>query len=130
MREATEVLRAEMTVRQALEFGRASEFHAWPVCDERGVIGVVSMRMLETEAQDGGVDKRLDALADEDDFPHVHEDHSLHLALERMGATQLDVLPVVHRADVHKLQGIVVLQDVLAAYGVVTSSGPGQSGDS
>jgi hypothetical protein len=30
----------------------------------------------------------------------------------------LDVLPVVHRADIHKLEGVVTLQDVLKAYGV------------
>jgi hypothetical protein len=35
----------------------------------------------------------------------VHVDHSLHFALERMGAAQLDTLPVVSRADVHKLEG-------------------------
>jgi CIC family chloride channel protein len=120
MREATEVLRAEMTVRQALEFGRASEFHAWPVCDDRGVVGAMSLRSLEAAAQDGGAGKRLDELVRGGDFPHVHEDHSLHVALERMGALQLDVLPVVSRADVHNLLGIVVLQDVLAAYGVAS----------
>jgi CIC family chloride channel protein len=42
----------------------------------------------------------------------------LHLALDRMGASQLDLLPVVSRANVHHLQGVVTLQDVLAVYGV------------
>jgi CIC family chloride channel protein len=120
MRDATETLRTEMTIREALAFGRASEFHAWPVCDDRGVAGVVSLHELQTAAQDGNADKRLDVLVLGDDFPHVHEDHPLHVALERMGATQLDILPVVSRADIHKLQGIVVLQDVLAAYGVAS----------
>jgi CBS domain-containing protein len=32
--------------------------------------------------------------------------------------SQLDVLPVVNRANVHKLEGIVTLQDVLRLYGV------------
>jgi chloride channel protein, CIC family len=118
MRDASETLRGETTVRQALEAGKNGEFQTWPVCDERGVIGVVSMRSLEAEAQDGGADKRLDGLMEGDEFPHVHEDHSLHVALERMGALQLDVLPVVSRADIHKLLGVVALQDVLAAYGV------------
>ena len=45
-------------------------------------------------------------------------DHSLAMALDRMGANQLDVLPVVNRANVHKLEGIVTLQDVLRLYGV------------
>jgi hypothetical protein len=39
-------------------------------------------------------------------------------ALERMGANQIEILPVVSRADVHKLEGIVTLRDILDAYGV------------
>jgi hypothetical protein len=35
-----------------------------------------------------------------------------------MGASRLDLLPVVNRADVHQLEGVVTLQDVLALYGV------------
>jgi chloride channel protein, CIC family len=40
------------------------------------------------------------------------------LALERMGANQIEILPVVNRADLHKLEGVVTLRDVLDAYGV------------
>ena len=53
-----------------------------------------------------------------DVFPHVHPDQGLDLALERMGANHLEILPVVSRADVHKLEGIVTLRDVLNFYGV------------
>jgi chloride channel protein, CIC family len=35
-----------------------------------------------------------------------------------MGTNQLEILPVVNRGDVHKLEGIVTLRDVLDAYGV------------
>jgi CIC family chloride channel protein len=35
-----------------------------------------------------------------------------------MGENHLDILPVVNRADVHQLEGIVTLKDVLDAYGV------------
>ena len=51
-------------------------------------------------------------------LPHVHPDHSLSLALERMGSTGLNVLPVVSRANVRDLMGVVILNDILAAYGV------------
>jgi chloride channel protein, CIC family len=50
-------------------------------------------------------------------FPHVHPDQTLDLALERMGANQIEILPV-NRADMHKLEGMVTLRDVLDAYGV------------
>jgi CIC family chloride channel protein len=118
MRDATELLSAEMTVREALEKTKSSAFHAWPVCDARGVAGVVSLRTLTTAMSEGGTDKRLGEFAVGDDFPHVHDDHSLHLALERMGKAQFDVLPVVGRDEVHKLLGIVTLGDVLLLYGV------------
>ena len=52
-------------------------------------------------------------------FPHVHPDQGLDLALERMGMYQLEALPVVGRANIHELKGIVTLRDVLNAYGVV-----------
>jgi hypothetical protein len=53
----------------------------------------------------------------------------LPLALERMSRQHLDVLPVVDRADFHKLEGVVALVDVLDAYGVasVKSEPPGTS---
>ncbi len=35
-----------------------------------------------------------------------------------MGSARLDVLPVVSRANVHVLVGIVALRDVLTTYGV------------
>ena len=60
----------------------------------------------------------LGAKADAKDFPHVHPDHTLNLALERMGAAKVHVLPVVSRANVRHLLGVVVLEDVLEAYGV------------
>jgi len=50
--------------------------------------------------------------------PHLHTDHALHLALERMSKCHLDVLQVIHRADIHKLEGVVMLPDVLDAYGI------------
>ena len=118
MRDATEVLGAEMTVQQALEKSKANGFHAWPIMDERGVIGVISLRSLRRANSDGSAEKRLSELVDPADFPHVHPDHSLHVALDRLGASQLDLMPVVNRANVHQLEGVVTLQDVLALYGV------------
>jgi CIC family chloride channel protein len=118
MRDPKEILSAEMTVQEALEKSKSSKLHAWPVCDERGVIGVISLQNLKRANSDGSANKRLKEIMDAEDFPHVHADHSLHLALDRMGASHLDLLPVVSRANVHHLEGVVTLQDVLALYGV------------
>jgi CIC family chloride channel protein len=117
MQTARESLPAEITVREALEQVRSSEFRTWLVTDRRGVVGVINLLWLERELAEGA-DKKLSELLDAMVFPHLHADHGLDLALERMGANQIEILPVVNRADVHKLEGIVTLRDVLDAYGV------------
>jgi CIC family chloride channel protein len=118
MRTATEILAAQMTVGEALEKTQSSQFRSWPVVDERGVVGIVSQSSLQHALAEGAATRRLTELVDSPDFPHVHVDQSLHFALERLGAAQLDALPVVSRADVHKLEGIITLHDILDSYGV------------
>jgi chloride channel protein, CIC family len=118
MLPATHILSADMTVQQALEKIRSSDSTAWPVSGDRGLIGVLSFGKLQQAATAGSETKQLKELLDGDDFPHLHVDHPLSLALERMGAYQVNALPVVNRANIHKLEGIVTLKDVLALYGV------------
>jgi CIC family chloride channel protein len=118
MRPATHVLAADMTVQQALQKISSSDSTAWPVSDDAGLIGVLSFGKLQQATTAGSETKQIKELLDGDDFPHLHLDHPLSLALERMGAFQVNALPVVNRANVHKLEGIVTLKDVLALYGV------------
>jgi len=120
MQSAGQLLPAELTVREALERVRLSEVRTWLVADQRGVIGVINLERLERELAEGA-DKKLGDLVDALAFPHVHPDQGLDLALERVGANQIEILPVVNRADVHKLEGIVTLRDVLHAYGISRS---------
>jgi chloride channel protein, CIC family len=118
MRPPTVVLRSEMTIREAFDQAHSTEFHASPVTDERGVVGVVGLDWLEKALANGEESKRLKDFFNVLDFPHVHADQPLHLALERMGAAKLDALPVVSRANIHRLLGVVVLTDILNSYGV------------
>jgi CIC family chloride channel protein len=118
MRPATHILAADMTMQQALQEISSSDSTAWPVSDDHGLIGVLSFGKLQQAAAAGSETKQLKELLEGDDFPHLHVDHPLSLALERMGALQVNALPVVNRANIHKLEGIVTLKDVLALYGV------------
>jgi CIC family chloride channel protein len=118
MRAPNEVLTSGMTVRDAIERTRQSELNAWPVADQRGLIGVISRKTLEREIAKGVAEKQLSEILDARDFPHIHADQSLDLALSRMGSAQLDLLPVVSRADFRKLEGIITLQDILDSYGL------------
>jgi len=111
-------LAAESTVRSALATASADGHHSWLVTDPRGVIGVINLARLQQEVAEDP-DHTLEQTLDSPDFPHIHADQGFDLALQRMGSNQIDILPVVHRANIHQLLGIVTLQDVLDAYGVV-----------
>jgi CIC family chloride channel protein len=118
MRNATESLTAQTTVHNAIELIGASQFRAWPLMDEGSIVGVLSKARLTNAVNEGKAEDSLLSLLDTIEFPHVHADHALHVALERMSSAHIDILPVVNRADVHKLEGIVTLRDVLDSYGV------------
>jgi CIC family chloride channel protein len=117
MRALTESFPAELTVLAALQQAQSSKFRSWLVVDSSGLAGVVNRLTLERELT-RDANQPLGRIIDTLNFPHVHSDQSLDLALERMGANQLDVLPVVSRANVHIVEGIVTLHDVLDSYGV------------
>jgi CIC family chloride channel protein len=119
MRNVQEVLPAQMGIREAAEHVRSSEIRTWLVDDAGSLVGVLSWATLDRALEtDGASPKKICDLLDTLDFPHVHTDQALHLALERMSAEHLDLLPVVNRADIHKLEGIVTLRDILDSYGV------------
>jgi len=116
-RPAIESLPVDITVQDALIRVRASEFRTWVLTSQRGVVGLISLSTLERAASEDDT-KKLSAIVDARIFPHVHADQGLDLALDRMGSNHVDILPVVSRADVHKLEGIVTLRDILDSYGV------------
>ncbi len=118
MRRPIETLPPEITVHQAINRIQGSKFQSWIVTEEDSrVLGVVNLTSLQRNL---GVEdsNSLRDLVNDVNFPHVHADQGLDVALERMGSNHVQVLPVVSRADVHNLLGIVTLSDVLESYGL------------
>ena len=103
---------------------------SWPVADSDGLLGMVRVADVDQRMREGRggetVRELLRALRERDpaendeagNFVHVHADQPLGQALARMGDTRHSVLPVVSRANVRTLLGLVTLEDVLIAYGV------------
>jgi CIC family chloride channel protein len=116
MKAPSEVLDAEMTPSEALERVVESRARAWPVLDRRGFLGMLTAEELKKaiEADPEGTLKEVARLAPD---PHLHSDHLLDLALERMGKAHVSVLPVVSRLDVRRLEGMVAREDVMKVYG-------------
>lgn len=123
MRPGDAMLTCEMTIVQALEHARNSKYRTQLLIDQGQLVGVINITRLEAALAEDGSDRQVSSLVDSLEFPHVHGDHPLHLALERMSTAHTDLLPVVGRADVHKLEGIVTLHDVLSSYGIDHSHG-------
>jgi CIC family chloride channel protein len=129
IREAPEPLDAEMAVRHAAERLADTTLDAWPVQDTAGFLGMVRRRDVAAWVRKGKGDETVRALVEAtggtistEQFVHVHGDQPLGQALARMGETHQTVLPVVSRANVRVLLGLVTLPDVLVAYGVESAA--------
>jgi CIC family chloride channel protein len=118
MRRSPRILPAEMSVQDAVRQTRLSPFRTWPVADGERFLGMMTREALKRAVADEKNELLLKSPVDALHVPHLHPDQPLHLALERMSRQHLDVLPVVDRANLHKLEGVVTLGDVLDSYGV------------
>jgi chloride channel protein, CIC family len=87
------------------------------VGDEQGLWGILDPRQMENVFMESGTLADVFGGSPEQDMPHLHTDHSLAIALDRMGSSKLRVLPVVSRANVRQMVGLVTLEAVLSAYG-------------
>jgi CIC family chloride channel protein len=100
------------------------ETGAWPVMDQGGLRGMLSVDRLDRAIAEGLGDRTLDRLVPAphpdrlgaEEFPHVHADHSLDMAMRRLAETGLKVLPVVSRTNIRELKGTISMEDILAAY--------------
>jgi CIC family chloride channel protein len=93
-----------------------------PTAEAHGQAGRIKVSQAMRPAPEP-VESELPAAVDGATFPHVHPDHTLGFALERMGSSGVKALPVVSRANVRQLLGIVTLEDILSAFGVAARDG-------
>jgi chloride channel protein, CIC family len=133
MRSNPAVLSPDQPLAAAAHQIEEGGYDAWPVVGAEGLWGMIRTSAIEHAAAEGASNKKIAEILHENGLlgdstpealPHVHSDHSLSVALERMGTSGLHVLPVVSRANVRHLLGIVVLDDVLGAYGVAKHDSP------
>jgi CIC family chloride channel protein len=125
-------------VEDALKFLDA-DHNAWPITDAINgarLVGMLTRAQVEQEIAAGHGGRVLGELLPVDlpsplltseNFPHLHMDHPLDIALRRMAQSKLNVLPVVGRADIRDLKGVVSLSDILQAYGVTGEKAEAQA---
>jgi len=89
---------------------------SWPVGDRNYLRGMISSHQIETS--DPAPRTVSDLIKGNGGYPYVHGDHPLSYALEQMRDNHVDVVPVVSRANIHHMYGVVTLSDILSTYGV------------
>jgi CIC family chloride channel protein len=117
-------LPATLSVAQALA-SVEGERTIWPVTDENGLRGMIAKDQLEAAAAGGFGEQLLGDLVpdpgpiedlNEARFPHVHPDHSLQSAMQRLAQSGLAELPVVSRGNIREVRGTISAKDVLDAF--------------
>ena len=129
---AAEVLSATETVHDVTARVHREQQAAWPVVDGAGLLGMLPVARLDDAVKHGRGQETVGALLapmnprarlNAENFPHVHADHTLDMAMRRMAQTGLTTLPVVSRANVRELAGVISLEDIMATYGLEKGAG-------
>jgi CIC family chloride channel protein len=111
----------ETNVEQAKTFLDEACINSWPVGTGCCVDGVVSVQQVQNADHILTV---RDLIAGHDRYAHAHSDHEVTYVLDRMRNEGLNALPVVSRANIHELQGVVTLAGILASYGYAGKPSP------
>jgi len=120
MQTGVELLSTSVDIAGAKQRFENEKVHSWPVGDHNYLQGVVSSHEIETAQPPPTT--IADLIKAGGEYPFVHSDHPVSYALERMGAAAVDVVPVVSRANIHQMYGVVTLSGILATYGVPDTS--------
>lgn len=125
MRSEHATLSSDAQISFVLPQVKESLSNAWPVLGGSELLGMIKSGDIIAADEAGDGNKTISEVlhadlthSTADRLPHVHPDHSLSVALERMGATGLNLLPVVSRANARQLVGVVGLADILKTFGV------------
>ena len=107
-----------------------SKADSWPVIRSTSdyndeLAGMVTIRQLREAVEGGHSDLKLSALVNSatDEMslrhlPHVHMDHSLDTAQRRMANGRTNVLPVINRANIKRITGVLLMEDIQRAYSI------------
>ena len=95
--------------------GLPSQHHSYPVVDQTGrLVGLFTFNDLKRALAAGRNKERLERVVSKN-LVHAHPDHTLQVALLKLGKKGISQLPVVSRKDPAKLLGIITMRDIAEA---------------
>jgi CIC family chloride channel protein len=110
MRADVPTVAADSDIDTAWDLVRGNGYPAYIVGTREHMRGIVTPAQLADARQSGRGREPVTALLP-DTFAHVHPDHPLDLVLERFAETA-GLLPVVSRASVHRVEGVITIDDI------------------
>ena len=113
MRTEVGLLPATTKVDEALTWAVSQGAHGCLIGTSEAFLGPVTRGQLEQWSADGQGSAMLESLLSQS-FVHTHDDHPVDVVLERLWQSG-GLLPVVSRADVHKLEGVITADSILRA---------------
>jgi chloride channel protein, CIC family len=125
---ATQALTTARTARHVMQTDvslippDASVEQAWKMTVENGApaylvgtrdrfVGTISHQQLEDSRRSGRAAEPVTSIADQS-LVHAHPDHPIEVVLERF-AQSGGILPVVSRADAHRVEGVITIDSML-----------------
>jgi CIC family chloride channel protein len=116
-RTARHVMQADVSlippgasVERAWEMAAEQSAPAYLVGTRDRLVGAVSHRQLEDARTSGRAADPVRSIVDPS-FAHAHTDQPIDVVLERFAQSD-GILPVVSRADVHRLEGVVTADSI------------------
>ena len=91
------------------------------VGDRNHLLGIVATERL-VEEMSAGRGQRPVASVMSEDWAHVHADHAIDVVLERFGRNP-GVLPVLSRANVHAVKGVITRDTLMRVFGRKAAGG-------
>jgi CIC family chloride channel protein len=123
MSSDTQLLSPDANLDAAKLFLDNRKCNSWPTGERKQIRGLITRRDIETAGAEAKVVR--DLIKGAESYPFVHTDHPVSYALERMRDGNVDVLPVVSRASIYEMCGVVTLTRILEEFGIADLSGNG-----
>jgi CBS domain-containing protein len=110
------VLDSQLTVGEASQLVQRAPSDVFLVRLAASGWGSLDRDLFERLTTEGKSEVTLESLVSAQSLPYLYPDYPLEMALRYVEQTPL--VPVVSRADLGKLEGIITSEDVLARYRV------------
>jgi len=110
----------ETSVARAHELASAGAHVGLMVGRREAIEGLVELVILERAVADGMGERPVAEFVTEE-WAHVHPDHAIDVVLDRFGRNPGGLLPVLSRANVRAVEGVVTRETLMRVFGSKTA---------